>query len=107
MDNNDFNTRYDFFIGLTARTGNLLDVNDVIQDHVVPALADFGIDGFTVTRTMGFWRGQAERSIVVTVFDHLQDVGSTWQAEAAERLSRELDQEAILVSATPCTANLI
>lgn len=103
---NDFNTRFDFFIGLTSQSGNQLDVHDVIQDHVVPNLAAQGIDGFTITRTEGFWKGQREYSIVVTVFDHVYPT-ATWPTEVAKRLARELDQETILVSATPCTANLI
>jgi hypothetical protein len=104
---NDFNTRFDFFIGLTTQSGNQLDVNDVIQDHVVPNLAAQGIDGFTVTRTEGYWKGQREHSFVVTVFDHLQMMEGIWPTEFAQQLARELDQECILVSATPCTANLI
>lgn len=105
---NDFNTRFDFYIGLTARTGNLLDVNDVIQDHVVPKLAAHGIEAFTITRTEGYWRGVAERSIVVTVFEHVfPGIYPTWPNEIAHELARELDQETILVSSTPCTANLI
>ena len=105
---NDFNTRFDFFIGLTSQSGNQLDVHDVIQDHVVPNLAAQGIDGFTITRTEGYWKGQREHSIVVTVFDHVYPTSTaTWPTEVAERLARELDQETILVSSTPCTANLI
>lgn len=109
---NDFNTRFDFFIGLTTQSGNQLDVNDVIQDHVVPNLAAQGIDGFTVTRTEGYWKGVREYSIVVTVFDFVTpgtyEPGLIpWETRFARRLARELDQECILVSSTPCTANLI
>lgn len=105
---NDFNTRFDFFIGLTTQSGNQLDVNDVIQDHVVPNLAAQGIDGFTVTRTEGYWKGVREYSIVVTVFDHVcPNSDATWPVDFAKQLARELDQECILVSVTPCTANLI
>lgn len=110
----DFNTRFDFFIGLTTQSGNQLDVHDVIQDHVAPALAAQGIDGFTITRTEGFWKGQREYSIVVTVFDSVASgtheyiaPACPWQDGIAKRLARELDQECILVSSTPCTANLI
>lgn len=105
---NDFNTRFDFFIGLTTQSGNQLDINDVIQDHVVPNLAAQGIDGFTVTRTEGYWKGVREYSIVVTVFDYVYPTATaTWPTEFAQQLARELDQECILVSVTPCTANLI
>lgn len=107
---NDFNTRFDFFIGLTTQSGNQLDVNDVIQDHVVPNLAAQGIDGFTVTVHTGYWKGVSENSLIVTVFDFVfpDSAGaSSWPEEMAQQLSRELDQETILVSSTPCTANLI
>jgi len=107
---NDFNTRFDFFIGLTTQTGNTLDVPDVVQGHVVPNLAAQGIDGFTITRTEGYWKGQREHSIVVTVFDFVSpdNAGAPFWPEAmAQQLARELDQETILVSSTPCTANLI
>ena len=107
---NDFNTRFDFFIGLTTQSGNQLDVNDVIEDHVVPALEAQGIVGFTVTVHTGYWKGVSENSLIVTVFDFVSpdNAGaSSWPEAMARQLARELDQECILVSATPCTANLI
>lgn len=111
---NDFNTRFDFFIGLTTQSGNQLDVNDVIQDHVVPALEAQGIDGFTVTVHTGYRKGVSENSLIVTVFDFVSPgtheyipPALPWPEAMAQQLARELDQECILVSATPCTANLI
>ena len=103
---NDFNTRFDFFIGLTTQNGVQLVLSEVIQQHVVPVLADYGIDGFTTTTGIGFWRGVPETVLIVTVFGNIQ-VSSAWQDGAAKRLAGELDQEVILVSTTPVNANLI
>lgn len=101
----DFNTRFDFFIGLTTQTGNQLDVLDVVQDHVVPVLASYGIDGFTATESVGYWRGQREACLIVTVF--YPDQVSSWQHGAAFQFARQLDQEAVLVSTTRVYADLI
>lgn len=108
---NDFNTRFDFFIGLTTQNGIQLVLSEVIQQHVAPLLADYGIDGFTTTTGIGFWRGVPETVLIVTVFVHHWSTAvqptPVWQDGAAKRLASELDQEVILVSTTLVNANLI
>nr|ASF62313.1 S-adenosylmethionine hydrolase [synthetic construct]ASF62317.1 S-adenosylmethionine hydrolase [synthetic construct] len=98
--------RFDFFIGLTTQDGVQLVLSEVIQQHVVPLLADYGIDGFTTTTGIGFWNGMPETVLIVTVFDNYGP-NVEWHNIVSSRLASELDQEVILVSTTPVNANLI
>lgn len=60
------------------------------QEHHLEGILRLHVDGYTMVRTMGYWKGQTEDSIVVTV--------STNRGAAvrlAKDLAARLNQEAI------------
>ncbi len=67
MDNIEFDTRISWTIGLTTKHGDVLTPSEVIAHTIVPTLAARGFDGFSVTENWGYWKGQPERSLTVSV----------------------------------------
>ncbi len=59
-------------------------------------LAARGIDGFTVTPGVGYWKGEAEECLTVTVLVDWEGFGSHAAASgAAHDLAADLGQEAV------------
>lgn len=62
---------------------------------VCNALGAFGIDGFTLQKVNGYWRGTAEKSYIITVATDATD-------DAIERVCESLramyDQEAVMLT---------
>lgn len=76
--------------------GSAMSVSKAL-DSVVPAMADAGFIAYTVRETVGFWEGKPEKSIEVVVLG-ADEVGKGKFFEAAERVRKELFQDAVLVT---------
>lgn len=75
------------------------------RDGVAERLAAAHFDGFNITETAGYWKGQREDSIVIEIIAPAADALKV-EALAGE-LRRELQQEAVLVTATDTETTLI
>ncbi len=76
------------------------------EDKNWPAIQhilDFWIDGYTVTKADGYWKGQHEASLVIDVITDQPDVIMA----LAESIRRENGQEAVLVYAVEGHATLV
>jgi hypothetical protein len=75
------------------------------RDGVAERLTAAHFDGFNITETTGYWKGQREDSIVIEIIAPGSD---SLKVEAlAGELRRELQQEAVLVTATEIESFLI
>lgn len=101
----DFTVRYDFYIGLTTKDGRLMDPL-LVEDHVATYLSTQGIDGFTVTPCRGYWKGQPENVLMVTVLDHDSHPSGPY-VDIAVAFKELFEQEAVLLNASTCHGNLI
>lgn len=69
------------------------------------AMADAGIEGYTLTNCTGYWQGNPEDSIKVEVF---HDYGPTdLYKNVARAIKAALHQEAVLVSTACVDATLV
>lgn len=104
----DFNTRVQFFIGLTTQAGTTLNFDDAVA-VVGRVLATHGADGFNVALNNGYWKGRPEASITVTVFNQFVGLPSQleWPHHAAALLALYLDQECVLVDVVHANAHLV
>ena len=98
------NTKITFYIGLTTRDGQALCQDGVIQAVIVPTLADFSIDGFTVTEGVGYWKGVAEACLVVTVFSECP-VLVGFASQLARLFAIDSSQECVLFNIEPAQAD--
>jgi len=80
------------------------DLGDRALQEVIK-LAGSYLEGFTVYRGQGVWRGQSEASLILEVLGD-DSLGRTIQGLAAQ-LKEALHQEAILITEAPVTARLI
>lgn len=101
----DFNTRVEFFIGLTDQAGLTYDPGHTLTNTIAPLLGDEGIDGFTAVVGYGYWKGRPEQALVVTYFS--LDEGPSNPARIARRIAAILNQEAVLVNLTRACGNLV
>jgi hypothetical protein len=75
------------------------------RDGVAERLTAAHFDAFNITETTGFWKGQREDSIVIEI---LAADGYALKVDAlAGELRRELQQEAVLVTAHDVDSKLI
>lgn len=66
-------------------------------------LLSIGFDGFTVVKAAGFWKGQKEKSLEIIIY-----TDNTLLIRAmAERIKHHNKQEAVLITETDCTLELI
>lgn len=64
------------------------------RNEIAEALAAAHFDGFNITETTGYWKGQREDSIVIEIIAPDED------ALKVEALAGELQQEAVLGTST-------
>lgn len=95
----NFQRVVNFYVGLTTNEGHLIDQLEA-EKAIVETLAVAGVDGFTLTPTSGYWHGQRESSLVVTVFC----TGAWPYPRVAAELAVRLQQEAVLVHVDDPTA---
>ena len=90
----EFKHRITWSIGLN-RNGTPYPANEAVA-AVTRQLAARGIDGFTVTPGVGYWKGEPEDCLTVTVLVAQDDLGSRAVADGvALDLARALGQEAV------------
>lgn len=90
----EFKHRITWSIGLN-RGGVPYPPSEAIE-AVQRQLAARGIDGFTVTPGVGYWKGEAEECLTVTVLVDWDDFGSRAVADGvAHDLAADLGQEAV------------
>lgn len=98
------NTRLHFFIGLTTQQGDLLLPGWVADKVVAPLLADYGVDGFTMTNGWGYWKGKSEASLIVTVYCNTIDPVNAGAEVLAKEFATNCAQECVLWSREPVHA---
>lgn len=87
-------------VGLVDKEKTPLVADVVLESTIVPALLFYGIDGFSVVKSTGYWKGEKEAALVVTVFcDHVD-----WVKDVAKRIALGANQECVLVETS--TANI-
>lgn len=91
-------TAFTFFLGLITQDGlNMVEFlsEDELLAAIPEVLADYGIDGFTLTKAEGYWKGQPEPSLAIYVsgIDHDNAVA------IARDLAARYDQESVGVRA--------
>lgn len=95
-----FDRKVSLIIGLTTKHGEAMSKDAVVTGAVVPTLQRFGIDAFSVTDNVGYWRGTPEHSITVQVYAKRDDAiaKATILHNISTILAEKLDQEAVLYS---------
>lgn len=75
------------------------------RDGVAERLTAAHFVGFNITETTGYWQGQREDSIVIEI---IANDDEALKVEAlANEIKRELQQEAVLVTATDIVGTLV
>lgn len=100
------NRKITFYIGLTTKNGSRLLPSCVMDDIVVKALATRGIDGFTVVEGWGYWQGQPEKCLVVTVFAYSESLIVVCAKSVAQAIAAQCQQECVLYSVESAVADL-
>lgn len=100
------NKQVTFTIGLTTCKGAPLWPAYVIQG-VLGHLADYGIDGFTVTEHVGYWKGQPEKSLSFTVLYDSNALPGFSPEALAGVMAKQFYQEAVLYVVHGVFADLI
>ena len=99
-----FNSKVSFVIGLNAYSRPYPESTAV--KAVTEELAVHGIDGFSLTRGIGFWRGAQEDIITVSVLVTPDSVLPTYAERIAQVLAIRLNQECVLWSIDAADAGL-
>lgn len=101
----DYNRNLTFTIGLTTAGGVPLSREIVLLD-VVEILGRYGVDGFTVTDHTGYWQGQQEASISVSILACYGDTVVVTAGVIARELAIACLQDCVLWSIAPTIAGL-
>jgi hypothetical protein len=91
---------------MNANTMYRIYVENITQQDglsIPEQLAAAAFDAITCIEARGYWKGQAENSLVIEI---LTDDGAAVQA-LAEKLRSKLSQEAVLVTRTATVATLV
>ena len=89
------NKHVTFTVGLTTSKGAQLWPAYVIQD-VSKILTFAGIDGFTVTEHLGYWKGEPEKSLSFTVIYDSNALPGFSSHAVAGVMAKQFYQEAVL-----------
>ena len=110
-----FSLQTDFYIGLVNKTNNAIPRGAAIKDLVF-IFGKHGFDSFTVTDTTGFWKGEEEPALKVTLVQSHEGAPPTSEeqmnlAETADKLGENLRmnfyQESVLVVHSEVAGRLI
>ena len=101
-----FNVKVTLTVGLTTKDGQQLDEDYVVQGVIAPVLHGIGQDGFSVTENVGYWKGQPEKSLTVTVFGNANELLHSDVLHAAHMIATACKQECVLWSRESCAAGL-
>jgi hypothetical protein len=72
-------------------------------ERVILPLLDTAFDGFTCYRGEGYWRGEKEPSLLIEVYTNNRHLIHA----IAERIKHHNKQEAVLITETDCTVELV
>ncbi|NBX50788.1 DUF3574 domain-containing protein [bacterium] len=66
------------------------------------------LDGFTITEGQGYWKGQRERTFILTVIHSYEDVGIKVACEeVAKAYKSQFRQEAVLVASSETVTSFV
>lgn len=91
-----FNTKTTWSIGLRTKDGDTLDRVGVVA-AVAEMLSRYGLDGFKIIDTFGYWKGVPEPSLDVVLLSSGADMPPFRANQCAHWLACEPDQESVLV----------
>lgn len=80
------------------------------KDVIIHAMAAQGFEGYTMIKARGYWKGVAEKSIIVEVCGDDKEIwsGIALRIIAAARLIKAgLQQEAVLIQEIPCRMEMV
>ena len=89
------NKHVTFTVGLTTSDGAKLGSNYVVQG-VSEILAAEGVYGFTVTKHLGYWKGEPEKSLSFTVIYDSNALPGFSPHAVAGVMAKQFYQEAVL-----------
>ena len=95
-----FSSKIEFSVGLVSSeaTGyQAIDKADAVKT-ISEILEGYGVLGFSVVDVLGYWKGNPEASLLVTVYTTSTDNAGT--SSAAADMAEALNQECVLYSVT-------
>lgn len=98
-----FTSKVSFVIGLNA--GGVPYPESGAIKIVTEELAVHGIDGFSVSRGLGFWRGEPEDTLTVSVLVDDDTNFPVYAERVAQVFAVRLDQECVLWAVEPLPLN--
>jgi len=101
----DFDRNVTFTIGLVSTDGAPL-LRDVVLQDIVQILEGHNINGFTVTDHTGYWKGEQEASISVSILARYGDKIVVTAPAVAKELATACVQDCVLWSIAPAIAGL-
>jgi hypothetical protein len=83
-------------------------VSDTMFSNFVNNEIASRLDGFTLTEAKGYWKGQPERTFVLTVLHDDADNGASMACEEiAESYKTQFRQDSVLVTSLPTVATFV
>lgn len=99
-----FGLKVELTVGLTTKLKDPVP-KDIALACIVQRLAEVGVDGFSVLQQTGFWKGEVEESLLVTVMVECPtDIDF---CHVGRLLADDLLQECVLVCHTNVDAGLV
>lgn len=108
----ELNCRTTWTVGLAAQAGVILVPKEAIA-NIVDVLNDAGITSFTVQKAKGFWQGEKENTLLVSVLHTVSDQpcignhGPYFAQDVAAKLAGTLNQACVLYEQVPVFARFI
>ena len=103
----EFNAKIEMQVGLKSRGGVVIPA-EFATTEIALILSEHGHHGFTVMQQHGYWRGEAEDSLCISVMINAMHLGvmAEW-ATIAYEIAKSLDQEAVLLAEQPLRGMLV
>jgi hypothetical protein len=85
------------YLGLRTRDGSRVNAYEAIEYVAAYLKNEYGIDGMTVLNGVGYWKCQAESSLIFEVIDSMY---LPWNGltPLAQQLRNRYDQESVLTT---------
>ena len=71
------------------------------NEYQMCAILSAQFEAFTITKTVGYWKGQEEQSIIITIIADSTDSTREQVSSVASRIRSVNKQECVLISETP------
>jgi hypothetical protein len=98
------NRKVSFYIGLQDKQGKALSLD---SSGIKSVLQANGFDGYTLTYTIGLWKGQSEPSCVVTLLGHSDTLKWPLVAHLAKQFAKAANQESVLYCIETVSADFV